>query len=482
MPIDSTTASWMTLRYRIALAIVAISTLAGFLMTERVIGQHETMLEIVNISGRQRMLSQRTALLVERLVHVTDAEERRQVAVLLAEATDMLEQGHRRLTDPASDKHAASPLRGLYFAGPDPLNDRVLSYIAALRAAAAAGPGAVRPEEAARITSEALGPLLARLEEMVARYQEDGEAGFQMLHRLGLLALFLTLTTLAVEAAVIFGPMVRHVQRQFAEIADMAESLERANATLEQQVQERTAELRAAKEAAEGAHIAKSRFLAHASHDLQQPLQAIRMFTGMLERQPQTPKASAVLTDLRGAQRSMGALLNSILEISKLESGVVEPTIAPTPLGPLFERLEAEFGVLADAKGIGLRVVPTSASVLSDPALLERILRNLIANAVRYTESGAVLVGCRRQGGRLRIDVCDTGRGIAESDRRRIFEEFIQLERPDRDRSEGIGLGLAIVERLARLLGHELSVRSVVGRGSTFSVTVPLASDELVAA
>ncbi|AWK89290.1 histidine kinase (plasmid) [Azospirillum thermophilum] len=471
----------MTLRYRIALAIVAISTLAGFLMTERVIGQHETMLEIVNISGRQRMLSQRTALLVERLVHVTGETERLQVIALLTEATDMLEQGHRRLTDPASGKQAASPLRSLYFAGPDPLNDRVLSYIAALRAAAAS-PESLRPEDAVRITGEALGPLLARLEEMVARYQEDGEAGFQMLHRLGLLALFLTLTTLAVEAAVIFGPMVRHVQRQFAEIARMAESLERANATLEQQVQERTAELRTAKDAAEGAHVAKSRFLAHASHDLQQPLQAIRMFTGMLERQPQTPKAAAVLADLRGAQRSMGALLNSILEISKLESGVVEPVVAPTPLGPLFERLEAEFGVLADAKGIGLRVVPTSASVLSDPALLERILRNLIANAVRYTESGAVLVGCRRQAGRLRIDVCDTGRGIAEPDRRRIFEEFIQLERPDRDRSEGIGLGLAIVDRLARLLGHGLSVRSVVGRGSTFSVTVPLTSDEPAAA
>jgi two-component system, sensor histidine kinase len=120
-----------------------------------------------------------------------------------------------------------------------------------------------------------------------------------------------------------------------------------------------------------------------------------------------------------------------------------------------------------------LRAVPTDVVAHSDPALLERIVRNLIANAIRYTEEGGVLVGCRHRGGGLWIEVYDTGRGIAETDRRRIFEEFVQLDRPDRDRSEGIGLGLAIVERLARLLGHPLAVRSIEGKGAVFSVQVP---------
>lgn len=136
--------------------------------------------------------------------------------------------------------------------------------------------------------------------------------------------------------------------------------------------------------------------------------------------------------------------------------------------------MEAEFGGQAEAKGLRLRAVPTDAVVHSDPALLERILRNLIANAIRYTETGGVLVGCRTRGDTLWIEVYDTGRGIAEPDRQRIFEEFVQLDRPDRDRSEGIGLGLAIVERLARLLGHPVTVRSAEGRGTVFAVGVPL--------
>ncbi len=467
VPIGRTTARWMTLRYSLALAVIALCTLAGFLMTERVISRHADMLEVVNISGRQRMLSQRTALLVEQLRHSTGAAERAAITRRLAEATEMFESTHRRLVGSGPEPALGGAVRDLYFDGPDPLNALVLRYIAALRAVIAAGPAGLPPEMEAPgyVTGQALGMLLERLDDMVARYQETGERGLVTLHRLGLAALLLILLTLCVEAMVIFRPMTRHVQRQFARITRMAEELE-------EQVRARTAELHAAKEAAERAHRAKSRFLAHAGHDLKQPLQAISMFTGMLERQTTSPRGLALIKDLRLAQRSMHELLGAILDISRLESGVVEPKLADLPLAALFERLEAEFGALAAAKGLRLRVVATGATVRSDPVLLERILRNLLANAVRYTEAGGVLLGVRRRRGLLWIEVRDSGRGIAEADRRRIFEEFVQLDLPDRDRSEGIGLGLAIVERLARLLGHALEVRSVEGRGSVFAVAV----------
>lgn len=477
VPIDETTGRWMTLRYSLALAVIALCTLTGFLMTERVIYQHADMLEVVNISGRQRMLSQRTALLVERLRGAANAEERRAITGPLTEATEMFENAHRRLTGTGRGPTLGVAARDLYFQGPEPLNGMVLRYIAALRSMIVGGADGQAPDPATAdfVVEQAQGPLLSRLEDMVARYQTTGERGFTTLHRLGLAALFLTLATLCVEALVIFRPMTRHVQRQFAEITRISRELAQSNETLEEQVRARTAELRAAKDAAERANRAKSRFLAHAGHDLKQPLQAIGMFTGMLDRQVQSPRGLALVRDLRLAQRSMHDLLNAILEISRLESGVVEPRLTDVPLAPLFQQLTAELGGLAEAKGLGFRVVTTGAVVRSDPFLLERILRNLLVNAIRYTEEGSVLLGCRRRGGRLWIAVYDTGRGIAESDRRRIFEEFVQLDRPDRDRSEGIGLGLAIVDRLARLLGLTLELRSIEGRGSAFAIGLPFA-------
>ncbi|AWJ89878.1 histidine kinase [Azospirillum baldaniorum] len=486
VPIGNTTARWMTLRYGLALGVIALCTLAGFVMTERVIDQHADMLEVVNISGRQRMLSQRTALLVEQLRNAPTDAERSALTARLAEATDMFERAHRRLTGADEGPAMGKDVRRLYFDGPEPLNDLVLRHIAALRAVIAAGPAGLPPDmpEADLVTHQALGPLLAGLEDMVARYQEAGERGFATLHNLGFAALILTLLTLCAEVLVIFRPMVRQVQHQFADITRMTQALEQTNVTLEAQVRARTAELHTAKVAAEQAHLAKSRFLAHAGHDLKQPLQAINMFTGMLERQLDKPRSLALVKDLRLAQRSMHDLLNAILDISKLESGVVEPKTANVALFALFDQLEAEFTGIAENKGLRLRVVPTDLSVRTDPFLLERILRNLLTNAVRYTEQGGVLMGCRRRGDSVWIEVYDTGRGIAEADRRRIFEEFVQLDRPDRDRSEGIGLGLAIVDRLARLLGHPLELRSVEGRGTVFAVGVPLVSSlqETVAA
>lgn len=462
----------MTVRYGLALTVIAICTLTAHVMTERVIAQHQDTLEVVNVSGRQRMLSQRAALLVEKIGSTRDIGERAALIPRLDEVVVMFESAHGRLTGMGPEPGLGLAIRDLYFAGPEPLNDQVQGFIAALRAVMAAAPAGLPPDfaPARLVTEQALGPLLDRLDAMVARYQETGEAAFRTLRDLGLAALAITLLTLCAEVLVIFRPMVRQVQRQFAEITRMAERLERSNEHLEEQVRLRTAELHAAKDAAEQAHRAKSRFLSHAGHDLKQPLEAIGMFTGMLERQVATPRGQALLKDMRSAQRSMRDLLSAILEISKLESGVVVPRLQTVALAPILDQLAAEMAPAAEERGLRFSAPATDAVVWTDPFLLERILRNFLTNALRYTETGGVLIGCRRRDGIVWVEVHDTGRGIPEADRARIFEEFIQLDRPDRDRSEGIGLGLAIAERLARLLGHPLRVWSQEGRGSVFAV------------
>ncbi len=239
----------------------------------------------------------------------------------------------------------------------------------------------------------------------------------------------------------------------------------------QQQVED---ELVKAKEAAEQANIAKTRFLAAASHDLRQPLQALNMFVAVLAE-----RAGPELTPLVGRiQDSVGALeslLNSLLEVSKLEAGLVVPARETFCIGTLLQRLGAEFRAEAEAEDLDLRLVNSNLRVESDPSLVERILRNLLHNALRYTPQGRILIGCRRRGTVLRVEVWDTGIGIPENQTQAIFREFYQLGNPARDRRQGLGLGLAIVERLASLLGHRLHVRSKLGKGSVFAVDLPLA-------
>jgi CheY-like chemotaxis protein/anti-sigma regulatory factor (Ser/Thr protein kinase) len=171
----------------------------------------------------------------------------------------------------------------------------------------------------------------------------------------------------------------------------------------------------------------------------------------------------------------MEELFDALLDISRLDAGNVRARLETLPLAELFDRLSFEYAAVARQKGLGLKVMKTSVYVRSDPTLLARIVRNLVANAVRYTERGCVMIGCRRQGERIRIEVWDTGPGIPPDKHAEVFHEFAQLGNPERDRRKGLGLGLAIVDRLARLLGHEVRLRSRVGRGSMFSVSVPRA-------
>jgi two-component system, sensor histidine kinase len=232
-------------------------------------------------------------------------------------------------------------------------------------------------------------------------------------------------------------------------------------------------ELRAQKKAAEEASVAKSRFLAVASHDLRQPLHALELFVQALEDTPLPAHANQLVSNVRRSVNSMEELFDALLDISRLDAGAVRPRVESLPLADLFERLSFEYAPVARQKGLSLSVVKTSVYVRSDPTLLARIVRNLVANAVRYTERGQVTIGCRRRGAQVRIEVWDTGPGIAPEKHALVFQEFTQLGNPDRDRRKGLGLGLAIVERLARLLGHEVELRSRVGKGSVFAVTVP---------
>jgi signal transduction histidine kinase/CheY-like chemotaxis protein len=232
-------------------------------------------------------------------------------------------------------------------------------------------------------------------------------------------------------------------------------------------------ELREQKDAAEDANIAKSRFLAAASHDLRQPLHALGLFVQALQETPLATRERQVIGNIRRSVDAMEELFNALLDISRLDAGVVQPHITTIPLAAVFDRVRFEYAQIARQKHLSLRVVKTSLFVQSDQSLLARLIRNLLSNAVRYTDSGGVVLGCRRMGNEVRIEVWDSGKGIPLDRHEEIFQEFYQLDNPERDRRKGLGLGLAIVKRLAKLLNYQVALRSAMGKGSVFSITLP---------
>lgn len=259
-----------------------------------------------------------------------------------------------------------------------------------------------------------------------------------------------------------------------------SDALREAYETLERRVEQRTADIRAAeaeareaKTIAEQANLSKTRFLAAASHDLLQPLNAARLFVSALNERRLAPATRNLARQTESALDSVEELLEALLEISKLDAGAVTPEITDFPLARLMTAMKGEFTPVARAKGLQLTVEPTEIWVRSDGRLLRRILQNLISNAIKYTPSGSVTVHCAREGDNVAIRVSDTGPGIAEQHRGEIFEEFRRLH--DGQVGRGMGLGLAIVERASRMLDHRLTVVSEVGKGSVFGVDVPLA-------
>jgi signal transduction histidine kinase len=236
-------------------------------------------------------------------------------------------------------------------------------------------------------------------------------------------------------------------------------------------------DLRRQKDIAETANRAKSQFLAAVSHDLRQPIHALGLFIGALRGREMDGEAQRLVDFIDRSVEAMDALFNALLDISKLDAGAVQPHFETVALAPLLKRLCDEYATEAERKGLAIRYRSCSCSVRSDPALLERILRNLITNAVRYTEHGGVLVGCRREAGAVRIEVWDTGCGISPEQTDLIFQEFYQVGNRERDRSKGVGLGLAIVRRTSDLLGATLTFGSRPEHGSVFRLTLEPAAD-----
>jgi PAS domain S-box-containing protein len=283
--------------------------------------------------------------------------------------------------------------------------------------------------------------------------------------------------------------------RDITERRRTAEALHQAYQHLEQRVRERTAELtdlnaqlrceiderthmearlREAKGEAEQANLSKTKFLAAVSHDLLQPLNAARLFTSALLEKRDLVESAALVRNVSNSLEDVESLLGTLVDISKLDAGVIKPDIAPFAVSELLENLAAEYHQIAGSEGLRLDFVASSALVRSDIQLLARILRNLLSNAIRYTTSGRILLGCRRHRQSLSIEVWDTGIGIAEDKLGEVFQEFKRGDVTHRKQDRGLGLGLAIVDKIARMLGHRIRVSSQLGKGSMFAIEVPL--------
>lgn len=264
------------------------------------------------------------------------------------------------------------------------------------------------------------------------------------------------------------GDELEGLVRQFNR---MAEQLQETNAMQEARIAERTHDLAVANEA-------KTRFLAAASHDLRQPMHALALFVGQLRAVELPPGAAALAERIECSVDALGDLLEALLDLSRLDMGDVTAEPQALPLNGLLSRLAMQFVPSAEAKGLALTQVRTSLWVHSDPLLLERILINLIANALRYTDKGRILIGCRRRGESVDVIVADTGIGIDPSQLPNVFNEFYRVTSTNRSAAGGLGLGLAIVKRLAGLLGHGIGIESMPGKGTLVRVRVPRAQPQ----
>ncbi|MCB9948450.1 MAG: hybrid sensor histidine kinase/response regulator [Rhodospirillaceae bacterium] len=282
------------------------------------------------------------------------------------------------------------------------------------------------------------------------------------------------------QTSVTLGQVVRDRTMQLSTALNALAATNRELKTLNEQLQQENADRRAAEAAmldakneAERANLSKTKLLAAISHDLLQPLNAARLFCAALMEGRISPRNRRLAGSLGRALEGVDGLLNALLEMSKLDAGIIRAENRPFSANVLLWDLVEEYSSVAQARGLDFRFVPCSAMLFSDQQLLSRIIRNFLSNAIRYTARGRVLLGCRRVGGVVRVGVWDTGPGIPEDKLDVIFEEFHQVSQPPPDREKGLGLGLAIVERIATILDHSIHVRSQVGRGTVFAVDVP---------
>lgn len=255
------------------------------------------------------------------------------------------------------------------------------------------------------------------------------------------------------------------VNKAFDESMTRANLLARTNEELAEKLKQEKLE-------AENANLSKSRFLAAASHDLRQPLHALGLFANQLGKKSNDP--DKLHREIKDSVRALSAMLDTLLDVSRIDANEIQINRQDLNLSTLLQTIQAEFGSVASGKGLELRVhCAPEICVNSDVSQLGRMIRNLVSNAIRYTDSGKVLIGVRRRSGHYELQVWDTGIGIDDTQIDKVFEEFYQVDNPERDREKGVGLGLSIVSRLSTLLDHKVSVRSVPGKGSCFSIRLP---------
>jgi signal transduction histidine kinase/CheY-like chemotaxis protein len=352
-----------------------------------------------------------------------------------------------------------------------------------------------RPGEARSLQAEQAAPLADRLErltnQLVNRAEADMVVGIEASNQAYVASQWTVMAFVlgSIMLAVVLGYTISRsliqplaqVETRLKQIAggDFSQRLEVVNrdelGALAANINRTSEELDGLYRQLEAANLAKSRFLAAASHDLRQPLHALNLFVAQLRRETDPAERECLVSRIDAAVAAMNELFGALLDISKLDAGVVRPNISIFPVDTLLKRIETTFEVTAREKGLRLRIVSTGAFIQSDFILLERILMNLVSNAVLYTVRGGVVVGCRRRAGIVRIEVWDSGIGIPEDQRANIFSEFYQLRMIERGRSGGLGLGLAIVDRLCRLLDYPITLVSRIGKGSRFAVSVPSA-------
>jgi signal transduction histidine kinase/CheY-like chemotaxis protein len=247
------------------------------------------------------------------------------------------------------------------------------------------------------------------------------------------------------------------------------------NLELMEQLRQETGLAKLARIEAEQANLAKSKFLAAASHDLRQPIHAQGLFLGLLSRTKLDMQQRELLDSVNAAGAASSEMFNTLLDFSRIDAGIIQPKITSFWIQAVLNKIEREFSQQADAKGLSYHSRESSLIVHSDPALIELVLRNLVSNAIRYTARGGLMVACRQRDNKAVLEVWDTGVGIAPEHQEVVFREFHQLGNPERDRQQGLGLGLSIVDGLVRTLDHPLSLKSVLGRGSVFKLTLPIA-------
>jgi signal transduction histidine kinase len=270
--------------------------------------------------------------------------------------------------------------------------------------------------------------------------------------------------------------LLERYHRAYADFEMLNRDLEQRVDAANVELHRRLEQVESARAAAEQANVAKSRFFAAASHDLRQPLHSLGLFASALRDIVGNTEGRDLVRRIGDSIGALDRLFDELLDISRLDAGTVEVKRRNVALQPLFDRLAGDYFAEAAAKDLRLRFHPTALAVSTDPMLLERVLANLVANAIRYTPAGGVLVGARRRGADVMVQVCDTGIGIPGDQRSLIFDEFYQVSNPGRDRRKGLGLGLAIVRRLTTLLEHPLSLRSTEGRGTCFNLVLPFAT------